>query len=127
MELLYLYIRDDHRNIKNCEFNFSPSYTFSFDDKNKTFSLIKETNIEHWFGPNISNITAVIGKNGAGKSNMIECLINALCYQGGGIIIFKYKGVLSYSISGLHGVVHVLKISINLKTGLAKQTKRTSP
>lgn len=94
MELLYLYIKDDHRNIKNCEFNFSPNYKFSFDDKKKTFSLIEETNIEHWFGPNISNITAVIGKNGAGKSNMIECLINALCYQGGGIVIFKYKGVL---------------------------------
>jgi energy-coupling factor transporter ATP-binding protein EcfA2 len=56
--------------------------------------LIKETNIEHWFGPNISNITAVIGKNGAGKSNMIECLINALCYQSGGIVIFKYKSNL---------------------------------
>ncbi|MCL2651848.1 MAG: hypothetical protein FWD60_12620 [Candidatus Azobacteroides sp.] len=31
MELLYLYIEDDERNIKNCEFNFSPKYNIHYN------------------------------------------------------------------------------------------------
>lgn len=47
-----------------------------------------------WFGPNIKNITGIIGKNGAGKSNLIEYIIKTLCYQNGGIIIWKYNNIL---------------------------------
>jgi hypothetical protein len=95
MELLYLYITDDHRNIKGCEYNFSPNYRFSYEQETKTFHIEKGTGLPtQWFGKNILNITAIIGKNGAGKTNMMECLIRALCYQDGGVIIFLHDGYL---------------------------------
>lgn len=95
MELLYLYIKDDKRNIKNCEFNFSPKYRFHYDDENKLLSLrIGEQDPINWFGSNIENVSAVIGKNGAGKSNLIDCIINALSGQGGGLVIWSYRGKL---------------------------------
>jgi len=95
MELLYIYIRDDHKNIRDCEFNFSPNYRFTLDEASKTFRLEERTVLpKGWFAPNIRNITAIIGKNGAGKSNLIECILNSLCYQGGGIVIFENKGEL---------------------------------
>lgn len=93
MELLYLHIKDDKRNIKNCEFNFSPKYRFHYDDTSKTLSLDRgEWLPENWFGENIKNVTAVIGKNGTGKSNLIDSIINTLCGQGGGLAIWSYKG-----------------------------------
>lgn len=95
MELLYLYITDDHRNIKGCEYNFSPNYRFSYEQETKTFHMEKRNVLPaQWFGNNILNITAIIGKNGAGKTNMMECLIRALCYQDGGLIIFLHGGCL---------------------------------
>ena len=47
-----------------------------------------------WFGSNVLNITAIVGKNGTGKTNLLDCIIKALCGQGGGLIIFRYKGKL---------------------------------
>jgi len=95
MELVYLYIGDDGRNIKNCEFNFSPKYRFHFDKNRKKLSLkIGEQLTLGWFGNNIDNVTAIIGKNGTGKSNLIDCVINALCGQGGGVVVWSYRGEL---------------------------------
>jgi hypothetical protein len=45
-----------------------------------------------WFGENIVNITAIVGKNGAGKTNLLDCIIKALCGQGGGYVFYKYNG-----------------------------------
>jgi hypothetical protein len=41
-----------------------------------------------WFGENIVNITAIVGKNGAGKTNLLDCIIKALCGQGGGYVFY---------------------------------------
>jgi len=95
MEIVYLYIENDGRNIKNCEFNFSPKYRFHFDKNKRKLSLTKgEPLPSGWFGTNIDNVTAIIGKNGAGKSNLIESIVNVLCGNGGGLVIWSYKGKL---------------------------------
>ncbi|MEG1724857.1 MAG: AAA family ATPase [Anaerovoracaceae bacterium] len=79
MELLYIYIEDDGRNIKNCEFNFSPKHRFHYDKTTNTLSKEDICDyIPNFWGSNIKNITAVIGKNGAGKSNLIEFVIKAI-------------------------------------------------
>ena len=95
MELLYIHIFNDNRNIKNCEFNFSPNYRFAYDIYSKRLTMTRPNKLPpQWFGPNIKNITGIIGKNGAGKSNLIEYIIKTLCYQNGGIIIWKYNNIL---------------------------------
>ena len=92
MELLYIYIWSDKRNIKECEYNFSPNYKFSYQPDTKTFYMEERKSLPYnWFGENIHNITAIVGKNGAGKTNLIECIIKALCGQGGGVIFFKHN------------------------------------
>ncbi|WP_313269987.1 AAA family ATPase [Sphingobacterium sp.] len=74
MELIYLYIGNDGKNIKDCEFNFCPEFRISYD-QNKHFINITKNEAylpNFWEMDNISNITAIIGKNGAGKSNLLE-------------------------------------------------------
>lgn len=84
MQLLYLYIFDDRRNIKNCEFNFSPLYHFHYNIDSRTFNKEELNSVinDFWFGKNIQNITAIIGNNGAGKSNLLENIVNTLITQG---------------------------------------------
>ena len=100
MELLYIYIGNDKRNIKGCEYNFSPNYKFSYQQDTKTFYMEERNSLPYnWFGENIHNITAIVGKNGAGKTNLIECIIKALCGQGGGVIFFKHNHKIYTNIS----------------------------
>lgn len=68
MELLFIYIVNDNRNIKNCSYNFSSEYIFSYEETSKTFSMERRKGLPaHWFGNNILNITAIVGKNGTEK------------------------------------------------------------
>ncbi len=75
MELLYVWI-EDYKNIKNQGFNFSPKHWFYYDKKNKQLKH-EEKNSNYpnnFFGENISNVTAIVGKNGSGKSNIIQII-----------------------------------------------------
>lgn len=67
MELLYLYVHNDKKSIKGCEYNFSPNYRFTYNVATKTFHMEwHRDNLPHkWFGDNILNMTAIIGKNGS--------------------------------------------------------------
>lgn len=96
MELIYIYIENDGKNIKNCEFNFSPEYLISYDAKEHFITINSNEKFipNFWEVGNISNVTAIIGKNGTGKSNLIDFIINTLCGQRGGIVIWRYKGIL---------------------------------
>lgn len=95
MELIYLYIHDDGKNLKDCEFNFSPEFRVSYDRDKHFISMVKNNNyIPNFWSANMSCITAIIGKNGVGKSNLIDCIINTLCGQMGNMIIWKHRGVL---------------------------------
>ena len=99
MELLYIYIWDDKRNIKECEYNFSPNYKFSYNPQLQTFYMQRCDSLYNgWFGQNIVNITAVVGKNGSGKNNLLDCIIKALCGQGGGFIFYKHNDCIYSNI-----------------------------
>lgn len=75
MELIYIWI-ENFRNIQKQGFNFSSIGKFDYSDENKELTYLKNPiHMPDFFHPNISNITAIVGRNGTGKSNLLE-LIN---------------------------------------------------
>lgn len=95
MELLYVWI-GKYKNIEKQGFNFSPKYRFSFDEETKTLSLDEDRSdkvIDNFFGERISNITAIVGENGSGKTSIIQFLIseNTLHDTGISLMVFKYE------------------------------------
>ncbi|MDD2789379.1 MAG: AAA family ATPase [Sulfurimonas sp.] len=80
MELVYLWV-EDYKNIQKQGFNFSPRFECEYKDGNLTIcdkkkKECKDNNYnENFFGENI-NITAIVGENGSGKSNIFEALLS---------------------------------------------------
>jgi predicted ATP-dependent endonuclease of OLD family len=75
MELLYVWI-EKYKNIEKQGFNFSPRYRFQFNPAtNELTQPGKNEVIENFFGDRISNVTAIIGENGSGKSNLLEAIM----------------------------------------------------
>jgi predicted ATP-binding protein involved in virulence len=78
MELVYLWV-ENYKNIYRQGFNFSPRFECEFDGESLTICDKKEKDnnyknkdyIENFFGKNI-NITAIVGENGSGKSNLLK-------------------------------------------------------
>jgi len=90
MELVYLWV-EEYKNIHHQGFNFSPRFRCEYDpetdeltvcdkldkdcktnDKCKEFC--NEPYIDNFFGDNI-NVTAIVGKNGSGKSSLSEMIL----------------------------------------------------
>jgi len=97
MELLYIWI-DNFRSIKQQGFNFGGKYTFSFDCENdKLFCEENSLFIKDFFGSKIKNVTALIGKNGSGKSTFLDFIKLNISADIGGtnlsyLCLFKIEG-----------------------------------
>jgi len=73
MELVYLWV-EDYKNIQKQGFNFSPRFRCEYDDEKNELTIEENDDyIENFFGDNI-NVTAIVGKNGSGKSSVLEYL-----------------------------------------------------
>ncbi len=74
MELVYLWV-EEYKNIKNQGFNFSPRFRCAYDAANKELTIAEnEDFIPDFFGENI-NVTAIVGKNGSGKSSLLKSIL----------------------------------------------------
>ena len=73
MELVYLWV-EDYKNIHKQGFNFSPRFHCEYDDEKNELKIDENKDyIPNFFGENI-NVTAIVGKNGSGKSTILELL-----------------------------------------------------
>jgi len=91
LELIYLYI-ENYKNIKKQGFNFSPRFKCRFEDG--VLSIDKNKNYKSIFPENIS-VTAIVGKNGSGKSSILEVIGNnnlIIKKQINAFIIFFHDG-----------------------------------
>ena len=72
MELVYLWI-DKYKNIEKQGFCFSPKYKCSYDPDKNELNIEENKNYKSIFPDNI-NITAIVGKNGSGKSSISKII-----------------------------------------------------
>ena len=80
MELLYYWVSEDH-TYENTGFHLSNRFNFNFKINNDELELQvkgKKEYIENFFGHHILNLTAIIGQNGTGKTNLLYSLISRL-------------------------------------------------
>jgi len=80
LELVYLWV-EDYKNIHRQGFNFSSRFNCHYDGEILTIkeNVDEKGNkqyIENFFGDNI-NVTAIVGKNGSGKSSVLHSLIES--------------------------------------------------
>jgi len=80
LELVYLWV-EDYKNIKKQGFNFSPRFECKYENDELTIIEKKEDEyINNFFGKNI-NVTAIVGKNGSGKSSLIKLIYMLIYYH----------------------------------------------
>jgi len=71
MELVYAWV-EKFRNYKDVELNFSERFIIKLDRHNKNIKIEPNKSYTAIYPEYISNINAVVGKNGVGKTNLLE-------------------------------------------------------
>lgn len=101
MEILFIWLFD-YKNFKEQGFNFSSEFIFNVEKEGKKsyqLNISKNKNfIPNFFEKsNILNVTAIIGQNGSGKSNILDFIKNSFpegysSIQAQAIISYRLKG-----------------------------------
>ena len=102
MELVYLWVKN-YKNIVEQGFNFSPRFRCEYDEKTEKLEIIDKDETgefypKNFFGENI-NVTAIVGENGMGKSNLLKNIENfskLKLYDKNHIAILKNETKLFY-------------------------------
>lgn len=82
MELLYIWI-DDYRNFKETEIHLSDKFKFCYSTEELTLTCNEGMNSSFVFwDEHITNLSVIVGDNGAGKTTILKCIIEHLTYEG---------------------------------------------
>lgn len=102
MEFLYIYIKQ-YKGVSNLGINLSNEFKFQFDgEKNELIISSAQHYIPNFFGENITNLTAIIGENGAGKTTALRYIVEYLSggihnhHDDNGIIVFRKANQIFY-------------------------------
>ena len=106
-----------YKSLENFQVNFDKSYNIEFEyKKNRIKKLIIKKNInkipKHFYGRNINSINIIIGKNGTGKSSILEMMslfdrVNGIYksyveYPREFLIIYKTNNEKEFVLEGYH-------------------------
>jgi len=79
MELVYLWV-EKYKNIEKQGFNFSPKFRCKYNPNTNELRIEENPNYVPLFPDNI-NITAIVGKNGSGKSSVFKSILMLIFYN----------------------------------------------
>lgn len=109
MELSFIWVKE-FRNIRNQGFNISSRYIFDFNSETKRLNFRPNPkHINNFFGNGISNITGIVGQNGAGKTNLLE-LINYVLNEGNTKIDKSFFIVYEIAPGQFKGFQHQIEV-----------------
>ena len=73
MKLLALYIKKHHECFENLCLNFTSDFEVSYNNDTLTINT-KENNHKNFYGDFVSDISVIIGKNGTGKTSLLNLI-----------------------------------------------------
>lgn len=73
MELIYAWI-EKFRNYKKVELKFSDRFIINYDDTEKKIKIEANTDYFSVYPDHMTNINAIVGRNGVGKTNLLDLL-----------------------------------------------------
>ena len=113
---IFMWVKE-YKSLENFQVNFDKSYNIEFEYKEnriKKLKISKNTNKipKHFYGSNIDSINIIIGKNGTGKSSILEMMslfdrVNGIYksyveYPREFLIIYKTNNEKEFVLEGYH-------------------------
>ena len=97
MYLCFVYIFE-YYNLKDIGISLNDKYLFDYDKVKNILTISKNEEYADGFWPsNVQSLTAIVGNNGAGKTNFIRFILRAVVNGSGE---HSPKGILVYSDNG---------------------------